>query len=73
MQLASVVPRDHSSSLAVVGSVHAGDAGEGVEVALVGVGERVEVLLGGLDLGVAHPDHDRFQVGPAESSQEAWA
>ena len=40
-------------------------AREGVEVALVGVGEGVEVFLGGLDLGVAHAVHDRFEVGAA--------
>jgi hypothetical protein len=43
----------------------AGDAGEGVEVALVGVWECVEVFLGGLDLGVAHAFHDGFEVGAA--------
>ena len=41
------------------------DAGEGVEVALVGVGEGVEVFLGGLDLGVAHAVHDGLEVGAA--------
>ena len=42
-----------------------GDAGEGVEVALVGVGEGVEVFLGGLDERMAHPVHDGFEVGAA--------
>lgn len=36
---------------------------EGVEVLAVGFGERVEVLLGGLDLGVPHPLHHGPQVG----------
>ena len=40
-------------------------AGEGVEVALVGVGEGVEVLLGGLDLGVPHAFHHGLQVAAA--------
>ena len=40
-------------------------AAEGVEVALVGVGEGGEVLLGGLDLGVAHAVHHGHQVGAA--------
>jgi len=42
-----------------------GDAGEGVEVALFGVGECVEVFLGGLDEGVAHAVHDGAEVGAA--------
>ena len=32
---------------------------------MVGVGEGVEVLLGGLDLGVAHAVHDGLEVGAA--------
>ena len=36
---------------------------EGVEVLGVGVGEGVEVFLGGGDLGVAHAVHDGFEVG----------
>jgi hypothetical protein len=52
--------------------------GEGVEVLLVGFWERVEVLLGGLDLGVAHPLLHGSEVGafgqePGARSQEAWA
>jgi len=39
------------------------DTTESVEVALVGVGEGVEVFLGGLDLGVAHAVHDGLEVG----------
>ena len=35
---------------------------EGVEVLLVGFGERVQVFLGGLDLGVSHAFHDASQV-----------
>ena len=38
---------------------------QGVEVLGVGVGEGVEVLLGGGDLGVAHPVHDGLEVGAA--------
>lgn len=38
---------------------------EGVEVLGVGVGEGVEVLLGGGDLGVAHPVHHGLEVGSA--------
>jgi hypothetical protein len=33
--------------------------------ALVGVGEGVQVLLSGLDLGVAHPFHHGYEVGAA--------
>ena len=39
------------------------DAVEGVEVLGVGVGEGMEVLLGGGDLGVAHPVHHGLEVG----------
>lgn len=49
-----------------------GDAGEGVEVALVGVGEGVEVSLGGLDLGVAHSVHDGLEVGAAGEEPEGY-
>jgi hypothetical protein len=45
------------------GPALAADAVEGVEVPLVGVGEGVEVFLGGGDLGVAHAVHDGFEVG----------
>ena len=38
---------------------------EGGEVLGVGVGEGVEVLLGGGDLGMAHPVHHGFEVGSA--------
>jgi hypothetical protein len=38
---------------------------EGREVLGVGVGEGVEVLLGGGDLGVAHAVHDGLEVGAA--------
>ena len=41
------------------------DAVEGVEVLGVGVGEGVEVFLGGGDLRVAHPVHHGLEVGPA--------
>jgi hypothetical protein len=46
----------------------AADAVQGVEVLGVGVGEGVEVLLGGGDLGVAHAVHHGLEVGAA--SQE---
>ena len=46
-------------------SGEAADAVEGGEVLGVGVGEGVEVFLGGGDLGVAHPVHDGFEVGAA--------
>jgi hypothetical protein len=42
-----------------------GDAAECVEVLLVCVGKRVEVLLGCLDLRVAHPLHDAVEVSAA--------
>ena len=38
-------------------------SGKGVEVLAVGFGERVEVFLGGLDLGVAHAFHHGLEVG----------
>ena len=38
-------------------------SGEGVEVFAVGFGQRVQVLLGGLNLGVAHAFHDELEVG----------
>ena len=38
---------------------------QGVEVLGVGVGEGVEVFLGGGDLGVAHPVHHGSEVGAA--------
>ena len=62
---ALVVASDGSAGSDGRWSVAVGDAGEGDEVALVRVGEGVEVLLGGLDLGVAHAFHDGFQVGTA--------
>jgi hypothetical protein len=49
------------------------DAVEGVEVLGVGVGEGVEVFLGGGDLGVAHPVHDDLRSEPPARTQEAWA
>ena len=45
--------------------VSSADAVEGVEVLGVGVGEGVEIFLGGGDLGVAHAVHDGFEVGAA--------
>jgi hypothetical protein len=53
----------------------AAGASEGVEVLLVGFGERVQELLGCLDLRVPHPFHDALEVGsfgqqPAASSQQ---
>jgi hypothetical protein len=45
--------------------VWVGDAAVGVEVALFGVGECVEVFLGGLDKGVAHAVHHGAEVGAA--------
>ena len=44
------------------GPVLAASPVQGVEVLGVGVGEGVEVLLGGGDLGVAHAVHDGFEV-----------
>ena len=41
------------------------DAVEGGEVLGVGVGEGVEVLLGGGDLGMTHAVHHRLEVGAA--------
>ena len=43
--------------------VRAADPVECGEVLLIGVGEGVEVFLGGGDLGVAHAVHDGFEVG----------
>jgi hypothetical protein len=43
----------------------AGHPIEAVEVALVGLGRGVQVLLGGLDVGVPESVHDRGEVGPA--------
>ncbi len=40
-------------------------AGEGGERGVVGVGEGVQVLLGGGELGVAEAVHDGFEVGAA--------
>jgi hypothetical protein len=42
---------------------NAGDPGQGVEVLLVRVGQRVQVLLRGLDLRMAHPVHHPFEAG----------
>jgi hypothetical protein len=44
------------------------DPGQGGEGGVVGVGQGVEVLLGGGQLGVAEAVHDGFEVGAA--SQE---
>ena len=38
---------------------------EGVEIALVGFGQGVEVFLGGLDVCVPEPVHHRFEGGCA--------
>jgi hypothetical protein len=43
----------------------AADPVECCEVRVIGVGDCVEVLLGGGDLGVAHSLHHRFEVGAA--------
>ena len=45
--------------------VSPGDSVECTEVSLVGVGEGVEVFLGGLDLGVAESVHHALEVGAA--------
>jgi hypothetical protein len=46
-------------------SLDAQDSFERVEVLLVGVRQRVHVLLRGLDLRVSHPIHHALEVGSA--------
>jgi hypothetical protein len=41
------------------------NAGEGVDVLLVAVRQRVKILLSRLDLRVSHPFHNTLQVGAA--------
>src|SRR5680860_1260345 len=43
----------------------AADPVECVEVLLVGVGQSMEVLLGGGDLGMTHTVHHGLEVGPS--------
>lgn len=46
--------------LSIVGAMR--DAVEGIQVLLVGIGERMHILLCGLDVGVAHAFHNALEV-----------
>src|SRR5680860_334714 len=53
----------HVKSAIGVPKLASSDPTKGVEVLGVGVGEGVEVFLGGGDLGVSHAVHHGFEVG----------
>jgi excisionase family DNA binding protein len=49
------------------------DPRQGVEVLLIGVGQRVQILLSGLDLCVSHPVHHTLEVSAAREKPRSMS